>query len=100
MDMIVTAVNGDPVRVRKEPSTASETVARIRCGETVRVGDEVNGWRPVTYKDTKGYMMEKFLKREDSYKKSLTATDLNRLCDARDKLESALRTIKDVVGVR
>ena len=98
--MIVTALNGDPVRVREHPATASATVARLRCGTEVVAGDDINGWRPVEFGDMDGYMMSKFLKKTDENDVThLTAGDYNRLCEACAQIEASLKTIKKIVGV-
>lgn len=102
---MVTAANGDPVRVRRSPSTNSEILESLAVGTEVMAGDDVNGWRQITYgRDGAGYMMSKFLKRIESeegaaYVKTLTPEEYNLLCEARDKIEEALTTLKAIVGV-
>lgn len=103
---MVTAANGDPVRVRRSPSTTSEILDSLAVGTEVMAADDINGWRQITYgKDGAGYMMAKFLKRVDSqedstaYIRTLTPDEYNRLCEARDQVESALQTLKAIVGV-
>lgn len=104
MQMIVTSTNGEPVRVRAHPSTAAETIARLKVGTKVDAGDDTNGWRPIAFGDDNGYMMSKFLKPADEsavpgYVKTLTDDEFAALCDARDKTEEVLKTLKQIVGV-
>ena len=116
--MYVVSADGNPVRVRKNPSTSSETLTRLRYGTEVMAGDDVNGWRPIEYDGGKhGYMMSKFLselqgpdspaeapsiaptENPTAFVKTLSTAQFNALCDARDDIEHALKTLKDIVGV-
>lgn len=101
--MIVTAANGDPVRVRRSPSTASEAIARLDCGTEVMAGDDLNGWRNITFGDSAGYMMAKFLtpvqEEGTSFVRTLTPEEYNALCDARDQLKGIERLLESIVGV-
>ena len=61
-DMIVTAESGSTVKVRKQPSTMADVLAKLKVGTAVRAGDEANGWRPIVYNGNReGYMMASFL---------------------------------------
>lgn len=116
--MYVVSADGNPVRVRKNPSTSSETLTRLKYGTEVMAGDDVNGWRPIEYDGGKhGYMMSKFLselqgpdstaeapsasqtENPTAFVKTLSTAQFNALCDARDEIEHALKTLKSIVGV-
>lgn len=111
--MIVHSDNGDPVRVRKQPSTAAETVAKLAVGTTVSAGEEVNGWRAISANGRSGYMMSKFLIAASEgaepatptdlapagYTKTLSTTEFGQLCEMRDQLKDMYDTLKSIVGV-
>ena len=115
--MYVVSADGNPVKVRKSPSTSAEIVAKLRYGTEVMTGDDVNGWRPIEYSGGKGYMMAKFLSElkgpdtapgasdtaggdnAPAYVRTLSTAEFNALCDARDEIEHALKTLKSIVGV-
>ena len=112
--MYVTAPDGNPVRVRKQPSTSSETIAKLKCGTAVEAGDDVNGWRSL---GTGGYMMSKFLsasqavqntpetpsavpgEESTAYVRTLSTEEYNRLCEVRDHMEEDIKFLKTIVGV-
>ena len=112
--MYVTAPDGNPVRVRKQPSTSSETIAKLKVGTAVEAGDDVNGWRAI---GTGGYMMSKFLsgsqtaqnapeapsavpgEESTAYVRTLSTGEYNRLCEVRDHMEEDLKFLKTIVGV-
>ena len=82
----------------------------LPVGTEVMAGEDYNGWRQITYGDDgAGYMMSKFLKPADiatdtdlpgdAFVRTLTTTEYNRLCEARDQIAAALDTIKSIVGV-
>lgn len=106
-DMIVTAANGGNVWLRAKPDKASKAVDSIPVGTHVLAGEETtNGWRPVVYNAKTGYMMAEFLKAPGeetpgapAFVRTLTAEEYSRLCDARDEIEDALKTLKTIVGV-
>lgn len=51
------------VYVRKSTSTSSDIMGVLQEGEqVVTVGDAINGWIPVYYKGSKGYVYQKYLK--------------------------------------
>lgn len=84
---IVTADNGLPVRVRDNPGGA--TITRLKCGTRVEAGEvDSAGWREIRFDGQTGYMMAKFLVKEDEagIVKTLTQTEYNDLCEARDIL--------------
>ncbi len=112
--MYVTAPDGNPVRVRKDPSTSSEVIAKLKCGTAVEAGEDVNGWRAI---GTGGYMMSKFLsasqaaqnapetpsavpgEESTAYVRTLSTGEYNRLCEMRDHMEEDLKFLKTIVGV-
>ena len=106
-DMIVTAANGGNVWLRAKPDKASKAVDSIPVGTHVLAGEETtNGWRPVVYNAMTGYMMAEFLTAPGeetpgapAFVRTLTAEEYSRLCDARDEIEDALKTLKTIVGV-
>lgn len=102
IDMTVTSTNGEPVRVRNQPSTSAETIARLKVGTAIKAGDCVNGWRRVAFGDKTGYMMERFLRGDPEGPgigdRPLTERELSDLRDARFRLEAALKTLRQIVG--
>jgi len=116
-EFVVTAANGEPVRVRQTPGGA--TIAKLTVGTKLLAGDEADGWRPVVFDtDRQGYMKAEFLSTAQSvhdasetpdeggednnspaFVRTLTTDEFNRLCDARDQLEGILELIKSIVGV-
>lgn len=84
---IVTADNGLPVRVRDNPGGA--TITRLKCGTRVEAGEvDSAGWREIRFDGQTGYMMAKFLVKEEEagVVKTLTQKEYNDLCEARDTL--------------
>ena len=84
---IVTADNGLPVRVRDNPG--GNTIARLKVGTRVLAGDvDASGWREIRFDGQTGYMMAKFLVKEEEagIVKTLTQKEYNDLCEARDIL--------------
>lgn len=64
---VMTAVSA--VNVRRNATTSSEVLGVLSAGEQVlTTGTAVNGWVPVYYRGTKGYVYQKYLK-------SFTETD-------------------------
>lgn len=61
----VCADNGYPVKMRKQPSTSAGICAKIPIGTVVDVLDELNGWAKISLDGQIGYMMRKFLSKED-----------------------------------
>jgi len=114
--MIVTAQNGKPVRVRKNPSTDAAVVTELKVGTAVEAGDDVAGWREVVFGDEGGYMMAQFLAPVpdaatatdlpgdapdpvQAYVRTLTPAEYSELCLMRDRMERDLEFIKSIVGV-
>lgn len=89
---IVTAPDGNPVRLREMPNKSSDIICKLKCGTVVNAEQPENGWQEVHYNDTAGYMMQQFLKpyTETSSGDHLTLTmeQYNQLCQARDILIS------------
>ena len=61
----VYAENGYPVKMRKQPSTGAGVCAKIPIGTVVDVLDELDGWAKIGLDGQTGYMMRKFLSKED-----------------------------------
>lgn len=115
--MYVTAPNGEPVRVRKQPSTTAETVGKLRVGLAVDAGEDNNGWRKVHSGTVDGYMMSKFLSASQdaqngqqtasgaaggestAFVRTLSTEEFDHLCDVRDNMEKDLAFLKTIVGV-
>lgn len=114
--MYVTAPNGEPVRVRKQPSTTAETVGKLRVGLAVDAGEDNGGWRKVHSGTVDGYMMSKFLTASQdaqngqqtasgtageptAFVRTLSTEEFSRLCDVRDNMERDLAFLKTIVGV-
>ena len=49
-------VLADQAAVVESPSTVAATVAQLRAGETVRVGEAADGWRTVSVGDAEGWV--------------------------------------------
>ena len=98
----VCANNGYPVKMRKLPSAQSSIILQVPLGATVEVTDEVDTvWAAIDYNGIQGYMMRKFLRRNDSEPISGTAIAVNRadLETIKTALETALNVIdKMLVG--
>lgn len=114
-EYIVTAANGEPVRVRQAPGGA--TIAKLTVGTKLLAGDEADGWRPVVFDtDRQGYMKAEFLTPAQSvqdvsespgaggedispaFVRTLTTDEFNRLCDVRDRMAEDLKFLKTIVG--
>ena len=115
-EMIVTCPQGETVNVRDKAN--GKRIDKLPAGTTVMAGDDVNGWREIVYQDRGGYMSSEFLKPAHAatmtdlpeggdaqaeppaaYVKTITTDDLNALCDAMDKMEGAVKTFRDIIGV-
>ena len=62
-EAVVVADSGSNVRMRKRPTTDSETLTKIPLGETVQVNESAQGWAQIEWNGQTGYMMTKFLQR-------------------------------------
>lgn len=105
MQMTVTSANGEPVRVRQQPSTSAETVARLHVGQTVEAGEDTNGWRHIQWDGKSGYMMSKFLTSQagsadsaPAFVRTLSTTEFTQLCDLRDHLADGVKLLRSIVG--
>lgn len=98
----VYADNGYPVKIRKLPSAQSSVILQVPLGATVEVTGEVDAvWAAIDYNGIQGYMMRKFLRKNDSEPISGTAVAVNRadLETVKTALETALNVIdKMLVG--
>lgn len=65
-NMVVTCAEGETVRLRKGPSTSAGYLAKLPNGTEVEAGAADNGWRPVQWKDHRGYMLDAFLRAADA----------------------------------
>lgn len=61
----VVAESGSTVRMRKQPTTDSTTIAKVPLGEEVQVNESAQGWAQITYGGKTGYMMTKYLKKTE-----------------------------------
>lgn len=59
---IVYSEDGNPVRMRKAPTTASETIVKVPKGAQVEVTESADGWSTILWNDRRGYMMTDFLR--------------------------------------
>lgn len=93
---IVTADEGETVRMRKNPSTSSTVIEDVVVGETVDVMDVMDGWSEITYHGKHGYMMSKFLreiKLDDTdipFDDEVINTDRAKLEEIKIALETAI----------
>ena len=62
-EAVVVADSGSNVRMRKRPTTDSETLVKIPLGETVQVNESAQGWAQIEWQGETGYMMTKFLQK-------------------------------------
>lgn len=58
---LVTAATGGTVRMRKLPTTDSETLKKVPVGSAVLVNESAEGWSQITHEGTTGYMMSQYL---------------------------------------
>ena len=63
---IVTAPSGGTVRMRKLPTTDSDTVAKVPVGSTVRINESASGWAQITFDGKTGYMMAQYLSEKNA----------------------------------
>lgn len=59
---IVYSEDGNPVRMRKAPTTASETIVKVPKGAQVEVTESADGWATILWNGQRGYMMTEFLR--------------------------------------
>ena len=59
---IVYSEDGNPVRMRKAPTTASETIVKVPKGAQVEVTESADGWSTILWNGKRGYMMSEFLR--------------------------------------
>lgn len=102
--MVVTARSGRTVRMRERPNVSSAPLANVPVGTEVQAGEDQGGWREIVYKDATGYMMAEFLAApEDAapvgFTKTISTSEYNALCTARDQLEGIVSLLKGIVGV-
>ena len=74
MTAIVTSADGNPVKLRADPSTKNAYIAKIPIGTEVEVIESAQGWAHIKVNGKIGYMMEEFLVYEDSGDGSVTPT--------------------------
>ena len=55
----------DSLRLRAEPTTASDILATAPEGSVVKIGEALDGWYKVTYQGTEGYMSADYLTVEE-----------------------------------
>lgn len=59
---IVYSEDGNSVRMRKAPTTASETIMKVPKGAQVEVTESADGWSTILWNGKRGYMMSEFLR--------------------------------------
>ena len=59
---VVYSEDGNPVRMRKAPTTASETIVKVPKGAQVEVTESADGWSTILWNGKRGYMMSEFLR--------------------------------------
>lgn len=92
----VYAENGYPVKMRKLPSTQSSIILQVPLGATVEVTGEVDAvWAAINYQGKDGYMMRKFLRKNDSEPIAGTAVAVNR-ADL-ETVKTALETVLNII---
>ena len=90
---VVTAASGRTVNLRANPSEKARVLKAVPIGSEVDVLDEVDdGWAKIFWNGMQGYMMRKFLLKEEE--PDLRA-GLQRL---REQLASALDTVDQLLG--
>lgn len=60
--MVATA-DGNPLKLRKTPSTRLDYIGKIPNGDTLTVHEQAAGWATVTWQGQRGYVMSAYLKR-------------------------------------
>lgn len=59
---IVYSEDGNPVRMRKAPTKASETIVKVPKGSQVEVVESAADWSTILWNGKRGYMMSEFLR--------------------------------------
>ena len=59
---IVYSEDGNPVRMRKAPTTDSETLIKVPKGAQVEGVETADGWSTILWNGKRGYMMSEFLR--------------------------------------
>ena len=98
MTAIVYAENGNPVKMRAKPSTASNTYWEVPHNTTVTVSERGDTWSKIEYNGRTGYMMSKFLKYDEEAKETETTED--QVAVSRVELERVYDIIGDMLGLR
>lgn len=78
-NLTVSATNGKPVNLRKQPTKASSIVTTVPVGKEVTLLEKTsNEWYKIQYGLFEGYMMAQYLKFNDS----ISQVDLRKVYDA------------------
>lgn len=61
---VVQTGDGNPLKMRKDPSTENPYIAKIPNGDEVAVHADAQGWAKITWRGLTGYCMSQFLRYE------------------------------------
>ena len=105
MQMIVSSDNGGGVNLRAEKRTSSALLTTIPEGATVDATSVDDTWSRTTYAGQSGYCMSKYLipasesAEPDSFVRTLTAQEYNKLGEMADRLEKDVAFLRSIAGV-
>ena len=85
---IVQSQDGNPVKLRKDPSTKNAYLAKVPSGTEVDVLASAQGWATVEWNGKHGYMMSQFLvmQGEDTDEKTEETTQTHTIDELYDLL--------------
>ena len=96
-DAIVQADNGYPVKMRQAPSATSSILASLPVGTIVKVLENTGDWDKISYDNTTGYMMHKFLQPQKDLSDMITVNRIT-LEQIRDSLQTILTVVNTLLN--
>lgn len=93
--MLVKTIDGNPVKMRKTPSTLWPYIEKIPNGELVTVHEMGSEWATISWGGKRGYMMREFLHevQEDKPKQNGQTVTISMPMDAAQALKAALELV-------
>lgn len=83
------------IRVREKPNLTSQVVFTVSNGDEVITEFENNQWSKIYYKDGRlGYILNRFLKEENSEYITMTQEQLKELCEQLENLLNILKRLQ------
>lgn len=87
--MIVTAPSGNTVNMRQSPDSTALIVAKVPVRAVVEAEASQQGWCAIQYDNKSGYMMDKFLKPQNSSSSSSSSS----LAELKAELQKILKML-------